>query len=94
MAVELVQLLRDFADWPDALAYIDRLPEAIRGHCQLARSRGVFDRAAVLREHSRRHLHARLLPPHPEGLVAGATVLSGGHQVPPRTEVAVDHGVR
>ena len=64
------------------------------GHCQLARSRSVFDRAAVLRERSRRHLHARLLPPHPEGLVAGATVLSGGHQVPPRAEVAVDHGVR
>ncbi len=31
MAVELVQLLRDFADWPDALAYIDRLPGPIRG---------------------------------------------------------------
>ncbi len=31
VAIELVRLLRDFADWPDALAYIDRLPEAIRG---------------------------------------------------------------
>ena len=42
---------------------------------------------------SRCHLDACLLPPDPEGLVTRTAVLIGGHQVPPRTEVAVDHGV-
>ena len=43
---------------------------------------------------SRRRLGTRLLTPDPEGLVPRTTVLIGGHQVPPRTEVPVDHGVR
>ena len=30
VALEVTHLLRDFADWPDALAYIERLPPAIR----------------------------------------------------------------
>jgi hypothetical protein len=36
----------------------------------------------------------RLLPPESEGLVTRAAVLIGGHQVPPRPEAAVDHGLR
>jgi hypothetical protein len=30
VALEMIYLLRDFAEWPDALAYIDGLPAAIR----------------------------------------------------------------
>src|SRR3712207_700766 len=63
-------------------------------HCQVGGLRGALDHVAALRWRSRRHLGAGLLPPHPEGLGAGAAVPGGAHQVPPRTEVAVDHGVR
>jgi hypothetical protein len=38
-------------------------------------------------------LDARLLSPDPEGLGAGIAVLSSGHQMSPRTEVAIDHRV-
>ncbi len=43
---------------------------------------------------SRCHLGTRLLPPDLECLVARTAVLSGGHQVPPWTEVTIDHRVR
>ena len=49
--------------------------------------------AARLSSSLRRHLDARLLPPHPEGFGTGMPVLHSGHQVSPRTEVAVDHRV-
>ncbi len=63
-------------------------------HCQLGRLPGVHDDAAVLRGCSCCHLGTRLLPPDPEGLGASAAILSGGHQMPTWTEVAVDRAVR
>jgi hypothetical protein len=63
------------------------------GDCQLGGLEVVFDHAAARRCSSCCHLDARLLPPDPKGLGASAAVLSGGHEVPPRTEVAIDHGV-
>ena len=71
----------------------DLRPDHLAGHRQVVGLMDVFDRAARRRWCSRRDLDAGLLPPHPEGFGAGAPVLSSSHQVPPRTEVAVDHGV-
>jgi DNA replication protein DnaC len=63
------------------------------GHCQVVGPKRTQNHAARLSSSSRRHLDARLLPPHPEGFGTGTPVLHSGHQVSPRTEVAVDHGV-
>ncbi len=63
------------------------------GHRQVVGPKSALERATRLPWHSRCHLDARLLPPHPKGLGASTPILSGAHQVPPRTEVAVDHGV-
>ncbi len=43
---------------------------------------------------SRRYLDKRLLTPGPEGLGASETVLGRGHEMPVRSEMTVDHGVR
>ena len=67
--------------------------EAERGHCQVVGPKRTQNHAARLSSSSRRHLDARLLPPHPEGFGTSTPVLHSGHQVSPRTEVAVDHGV-
>jgi hypothetical protein len=52
-----------------------------------------LDRVARRLARSRFLPGTRLLPPNPEGLGAGAAVLCCGHQMPPRAEVAMDHGV-
>ncbi len=71
----------------------ERAAASAGGHCQVVEVMAALGRVARRRAGSGCHLDARLLAPDPEGLVAGATELSGGHQVPPRAEVAVDHGV-
>ena len=63
-------------------------------HWQVVEAGAVLDRAVQWRAGSPSDLDAGLLAPDPEGLVAGTAVLHGGHQVPPRSEIAVDHGVR
>ncbi|GGC72255.1 hypothetical protein GCM10011504_57300 [Siccirubricoccus deserti] len=62
-------------------------------HCQVVRVVDAFERAVRNPTSLRGPLDARLLPPDPECLGAGIAVLSGGHQMPPRTEVAIDHCV-
>ena len=62
-------------------------------HCQVAGLMDAFDRAARHLSCLRRHLDARLLPPDPESLGTGIAVLSSRHQMPPRTEMAIDHRV-
>ena len=100
------ELLAEMAsyDGPDPLAELARVlgerlaaleadAEHRRWHRQVVGLMDVFDRAARRPWCSRRDLDAGLLPPHPEGFGAGAPILSSSHQVPPRTEMAVDHGV-
>ncbi len=67
--------------------------DVLRGHCQVVGLMGASDHTARHALCSRRDLAARLLPPDPEGFGAGVAVLDPGHQMPPRTEVAVNHGV-
>ena len=71
----------------------DATHEAVLRHCQVVGPKRTQNHAARLSSSSRRHLDARLLPPHPEGFGTSTPVLHSGHQVSPRTEVAVDHGV-
>jgi hypothetical protein len=61
--------------------------------CQVVGLMDALDRAARHLSCLRGHLDARLLPPDPEGLGTGIAVLSSRHQVPPRTEMAIDHRV-
>ena len=63
------------------------------GDCQVVEVAVALGRAARRRARSHCRPGTRLLPPDPEGLGAGAAVLRCGHQMPPRAEVAVDHGV-
>jgi hypothetical protein len=79
-----IRLARTEGDWLD---------QAAEGHCQVVEPDRAPKQAARLSPPSRCHLNARFLPPHPEGFGASAPVLCCGHQVPPRTEMAVDHGV-
>jgi hypothetical protein len=65
-----------------------------QGHCQVVEVTATLGRAARRCTGSRCDPDASLLAPDPEGLGAGTAVLGGRHQVPPRAEVAVDHGVR
>jgi hypothetical protein len=98
--------LRDIADLgltlPEAKQLLARVQQAVVAaqardhaarHRQVVGLMDVFDRAARRPWCSRRDLDAGLLPPHPEGLGVCPAVLIGGHEVPPRTEMAVDHGV-
>ncbi|GGC67310.1 hypothetical protein GCM10011504_51610 [Siccirubricoccus deserti] len=77
----------------DGLADPRWLLELLRGHCQVVGVVDAFERAVRNPTSLRGPLDARLLPPDPECLGAGIAVLSGGHQMPPRTEVAIDHCV-
>jgi hypothetical protein len=67
--------------------------ESIRRHRQVVGLTAAFDRTAWHPSCSRCNLDARLLPPDPEGLGADIPVLNGCHQMPPRTEVAIEHRV-
>ena len=64
------------------------------GHWQLVQRRGELGPIAEKVADLPGYLDARLLLPSPEGLGAGAPVLRGGHQVPPRAEMTIDHAVR
>jgi hypothetical protein len=68
--------------------------QELRGHRQVVGPERALQRATRLPSPSCCHLDARLLPPHPEGFIAGMPVLIRGHQVPPWAEMAIDHGVR
>ncbi len=69
------------------------LCDRLAGYCQVVGLMDAFGRAARHLSCLRGHLDARLLPPDPEGLGTGIAVLSSRHQVPPRTEMAIDHRV-
>jgi TRAP transporter 4TM/12TM fusion protein len=66
---------------------------AVAWHCQIVGLTTAFDHAARRPLCLRRNLDARLLLPDPERLGPGRAVLNGCHQMPPRTEVAIDHRV-
>jgi hypothetical protein len=80
-------------DWFHLLA-APLAPQQRSRQRQVVGPRRGLQRATCLSPLLRRHLGACFLPPHPEGLAASAPILSRGYQMPPRTEVAVDHGMR
>jgi hypothetical protein len=72
---------------------IDRNGDLV-GHWQVVWREGEFGRVTGGAAVSGGRLGTGFLPPDPEGLGPGATVLSSRHQVPARTEMTIDHAVR
>jgi hypothetical protein len=63
------------------------------GHCQVNRYGGVLGRRKGDSAASLCMLDAGLLSPDPEGLGADASINGCAHEMAPRPEVAVDHGM-
>jgi hypothetical protein len=76
----------------DALGHWSRSPLQ-RGIANLSAGGPRVDHATALQQRLCCRLDAHFLSLDPECLVAGSAVLTRGHQVPPRTEMAADHGV-
>ena len=53
-----------------------------------------FGRVTLAWSSLSRHLDARFLSPNPKRVSPSTAILNGGHQVAPRSEVAIDHGMR
>lgn len=78
-------------------AQIERIsryfPRSHGGHWQVVWQEGEFGHVTEGAVGSGCRLGTRFLPPDTEGLVPGTAVLAGRHEVPARTEMAVDHAV-
>ncbi len=73
---------------------VDRMDsDVLCGHCHVVWAMAVLKPMVAQFRSLRYGVGARLLLPNPERLGASATVRGCRHQMPPRSEVAIDHGV-